>query len=122
LEQLAKENAESLVSHFDSAARWTAFFLPGQKLLKKQKRNWPSDQENRHIDPRHPPTEIENEFKRPLLSAQFFLAAAAKRKLLNCAVRIVRREMCLLSPTARRQSKDSRAAIHLRRGCKPGAG
>ena len=38
------------------------------------------------------------------------------------AVRIVQREVCLLSPMARRQSKESRAAIYLRRGFQPGPG
>jgi hypothetical protein len=42
-----------LVSHFDSAASWTAFLL-SDKNLKKQKRNCTGDRENRHTDPRHP--------------------------------------------------------------------
>ena len=38
------------------------------------------------------------------------------------AVQIVQREVCLLSPMARRQSKEPRAAIYLRRGFQPGPG
>jgi hypothetical protein len=59
------------VSHFDSPASWTALLLPDEDL-EKQKRNWPGDQENRHIDPDTPKTEFENAAKRCLLCAQFF--------------------------------------------------
>jgi hypothetical protein len=52
--KLAKENSCRLVSHFDSAASWTAFLLPDE-TLEKQKRNWPGDWENRHIRLPAPP-------------------------------------------------------------------